>query len=163
MPIARHRYAHTDARLPSARIPQFVVCDLEAELPTVDVGEGDIAYAKDSDKLFKRTAAAWLEISSGGSVAALDDVGDVNAPTPGDGEMLTWNVATSKWIPAAHAGTNTHAQIDTHLASTSNPHSVTAAQAGALAAAAFSGLAKITVGTSAPGSPGTGDLWVDTN
>jgi hypothetical protein len=29
------------------------------------------------------------------------------------------------------AGTNTHAQIDTHLASTSNPHSVTAAQAGA--------------------------------
>ena len=30
-------------------------------------------------------------------------------------------------------GTNTHAQIDTHLASTANPHSVTAAQAGAIA------------------------------
>ncbi len=27
----------------------------------------------------------------------------------------------------------------------------------------FSGLSKITVGTSAPGSPATGDLWVDTN
>lgn len=27
----------------------------------------------------------------------------------------------------------------------------------------FSGLAKITVGTSAPGSPATGDLWCDTN
>lgn len=27
----------------------------------------------------------------------------------------------------------------------------------------FSGLAKITVGTSAPGSPATGDLWIDTN
>ena len=64
---------------------------------------------------------------------------------------------------AAHAGTNTHAQIDSHLASTSNPHSVTAAQAGALATAAFVGLAKITVGTSAPGSPSAGDLWVDTN
>jgi hypothetical protein len=31
-----------------------------------------------------------------------------------------------------------------------------------LAAAAFVGLAKITVGASAPGSPGAGDLWVDT-
>lgn len=29
--------------------------------------------------------------------------------------------------------------------------------------ALFSGLAKITVGTSAPGSPTTGDLWIDTN
>lgn len=66
MPIARHRYVHTDARLPSARIPQFVVCDLQAELPTVDVGEGDTAYAKDSDKLFKRTASAWFEIAGGG-------------------------------------------------------------------------------------------------
>lgn len=30
------------------------------------------------------------------------------------------------------AGTNTHAQIDSHVASTANPHSVTAAQAGAV-------------------------------
>jgi hypothetical protein len=27
----------------------------------------------------------------------------------------------------------------------------------------FTGLASITVGTSAPGSPGVGDLWIDTN
>ena len=31
----------------------------------------------------------------------------------------------------AGAGTNTHAQIDTHLASTANPHATTAAQVGA--------------------------------
>jgi hypothetical protein len=36
----------------------------------------------------------------------------------------------------AGAGANTHAQIDTHLDSTSNPHSVTAAQVGAIASAA---------------------------
>lgn len=34
---------------------------------------------------------------------------------------------------------------------------------GKLPTTSFSGLAKITVGTSQPGSPGVGDLWVDTN
>ena len=69
MSVARYRYVHPDVRLPSARIPHFVICDLESELPTVDVGEGDIAYAKDSDKLFKRTASEWIVIvsSSGGT------------------------------------------------------------------------------------------------
>lgn len=35
--------------------------------------------------------------------------------------------------------------------------------ASKLEATAFSGLAKITVGTSTPGSPSVGDLWIDTN
>jgi hypothetical protein len=33
------------------------------------------------------------------------------------------------------AGTNTHSQIDSHISSTSNPHSVTAAQVGAISTA----------------------------
>lgn len=39
----------------------------------------------------------------------------------------------------------------------------TTAHGGLLPSTAFSGLAKITVGTVAPGSPSAGDLWVDTN
>jgi hypothetical protein len=35
--------------------------------------------------------------------------------------------------------------------------------ASKLDATAFVGLAKITVGTSTPGSPSVGDLWIDTN
>jgi hypothetical protein len=38
------------------------------------------------------------------------------------------------------AGANTHAQLDSHLSSTSNPHSVTAAQAGAPALTLFTAL-----------------------
>lgn len=34
----------------------------------------------------------------------LDDLTDVNAPTPTDAHVLTWNAATSKWISAASAG-----------------------------------------------------------
>ena len=37
------------------------------------------------------------------------------------------------------------------------------AVSGVLVSTAFSGLAKISVGTVAPTSPATGDLWVDTN
>jgi hypothetical protein len=39
----------------------------------------------------------------------------------------------------------------------------TAAETGALATSAFSGLAKITVGTGTPQTPGVGDLWIDCN
>jgi len=34
-------------------------------------------------------------------VESLDDIEDVNVPTPGDNEALTWDAATSKWIPEA--------------------------------------------------------------
>ncbi len=50
-------------------------------------------------------------------VHALDDLSDVVAPTPGDGESLTWNAATSKWINAAAGGG--HAMLSaTHTDST---------------------------------------------
>ena len=34
----------------------------------------------------------------------LDDLSDVNAPTPADNEVLSWDAATSKWIPVATTG-----------------------------------------------------------
>ncbi len=37
------------------------------------------------------------------SIDELNDIGDVNAPTPSDGEALVWDNGTSKWIPAAPA------------------------------------------------------------
>jgi len=62
---------------------------------------------------------------------------------PSDGEVLTydaangWQAETSASGVSDHTlltniGTNTHSQIDSHLSSSSNPHSVTAAQAGAV-------------------------------
>ncbi len=51
---------------------------------------------------------------------------------------------------ASHAGTNTHAQIDSHLASTSNPHAVTAVQAGADPTGTASGLIATHAGLADP-------------
>ncbi len=62
----RYRWNHTESTLPSTRIPEYIVCDLETQFPTTNIGEGDVAYAKDSDKFFKRTATAWVEMAGGG-------------------------------------------------------------------------------------------------
>jgi hypothetical protein len=53
--------------------------------------------------------------------------------------------------------------LSSHISNTNNPHSTTAIQANALSSSSFDGLQKISVGTGQPGSPVSGDLWVDTN
>lgn len=48
--------------------------------------------------------------------ARLDDIPDVNAPTPSNGQVLAWNAATSRWAPAAPTVAPTGAvQHDTTL------------------------------------------------
>ncbi len=53
---------------PPLPVFKFVLVDTEAELPGSGISEGDLAYSKDSDKLWKRSASAWVEVGgSGGS------------------------------------------------------------------------------------------------
>lgn len=47
-------------------------------------------------------AAVWLALA-GGSLA-LDDLTDVNAPSPADGEVLTWDDYWGEWVPGVGAG-----------------------------------------------------------
>ncbi len=42
----------------------------------------------------------WIAAPSGGA-SNLNDLGDVNAGSPGDGQVLKWQASTSKWIAAA--------------------------------------------------------------
>ena len=65
------------------------------------------------------------------------DLSAINHSGAITGQVPTWN--GTNWVPdtpitdhtlLSNIGTNSHADIDTHIASTSNPHSVTAAQVG---------------------------------
>src|SRR4030042_1972409 len=50
--------------------------------------------------------AAWEDVPPGGSIA-LDDLTDVNAPAPNDGDVLTWDDYAGEWVaaePAAGGG-----------------------------------------------------------
>jgi hypothetical protein len=44
-----------------------------------------------------------------GSVAALNDVGDVNAAAPDDGDVLAWDATPGEWIPVAPGTPGAHA------------------------------------------------------
>jgi len=48
-----------------------------------------------------------LTVLGGASVAELDDVGDVNAPTPSNGDVLTWDSTPGEWVATAPTGGTT--------------------------------------------------------
>jgi hypothetical protein len=81
---------------------------------------GSLRYARNSEILWickdnTQGAAVWDVLSGGGSVVSvngqtgivqlyLDDILDVDAPLPADGDVLTWDSATSNWVAAAPTG-----------------------------------------------------------
>jgi hypothetical protein len=72
--ILRYTYRAKDSSAdPTARIPQVIVADTEAECPSSDVGDGDLCYGKDTDALLVRAAASWTALG-GGSVTLAGDV-----------------------------------------------------------------------------------------
>lgn len=63
-----------------------------AALDTGDIAAGQIvAVIYDGTNFQMQTAAA--------SAANLDDLADVNAPSPSDGDLLSFDSGTSKWVP----------------------------------------------------------------
>lgn len=127
-------------------------------------------FTTDTTKLAIWTGSIWLDIGPGaaGNVYWGGIQGTITNQTD---LMLQLNgKANSSHTHAESDVTNlitdlagkepANSNIQAHISSTSNPHATTAAQVGALATSAFSGLAKITVSGSAPGSPSIGDLWI---
>ena len=99
-----------------------------------DFSDGDYADAAQG-----ALADSALQDITAESIQDLSDV--YSSMTPVDGQVLTYDT-TNGWQAEnsltgvtdhtllTNIGTNTHAQLDSHVASTSNPHSVTATQVG---------------------------------
>jgi hypothetical protein len=67
--------------------------------------EGFIAWVDDDDELLVYDGSSWIPPVAG--ISELDDVPDVNAPAPSNGDVLTWDSTPGEWVasplPAAGA------------------------------------------------------------
>lgn len=67
----------------------------------------DDTLAADSDSLIptQQAVKAYVDAAVGGpAITELDDVPDVNAPTPSNGDVLTWDSTPGEWVASPPAG-----------------------------------------------------------
>jgi hypothetical protein len=66
----------------------------------------DDTLAADSDSLIptQQAVKAYVDANVGTPITELDDVPDVNAPTPSDGDVLTWDSTPGEWVATAPSG-----------------------------------------------------------
>ena len=62
-----------------------------SDTPPASPTEGDLWFESDTAKTHVYYDSFWVEIGASGGVATLDNIGDVTAPTPSNGDFLKWN------------------------------------------------------------------------
>lgn len=73
--------------------------------PSLSSGAIGLYWATDDEELSLWDGSTWQEDIAGGVAPAfaLDDLTDVDAPTPADGDRLTWDSGAGAWVPAPDA------------------------------------------------------------
>lgn len=139
-----------------------------------DPHEGAVFFEVDTGDAFIWVQGDWEPLGSGGGGAVSSVFGRTGAVVA-QANDYTWaqidktvsdiaDIATRSHTSLTDIGSNTHAQIDSHISSTLNPHGVTAAQANALAIANnLSDLNSAATARTNLGlvSGGAGDIWVE--
>lgn len=74
----------------------------------VEVGDFYLALADNAGGTEASVGTSWAvlqaNITGGSVISELDDIPDVNAPTPADGDVLTWDSTPGEWVPLAPTG-----------------------------------------------------------
>lgn len=138
---------------------------------------GRIYVALDTGAVWMSTGGGWSEIATDKRRILLDDINDVwthaNTPTPGQvlrytdfggGDVEWGNVRLDHAdLVAASIGTNTHAQIDTHIVDTTIHHTLGTGAANAAAGndARFTDARTPTVHAATHNAGGTDALAID--
>jgi hypothetical protein len=66
--------------------------------------EGTRAYVQDENVWYQYGGASWAVDTVDISGSDLDDLADVNAPSPADGDALVWDNGAGEWVPAPMPG-----------------------------------------------------------
>jgi len=90
----------------------------DATIPAADGTNAGLFLPAEKTKLSGIAAGAEVNVNA-----------DWNAVS-GDAQILNKPTVTTDHTALSNIGTNTHAQIDSHIASTANPHSITKTQVG---------------------------------
>src|SRR5690349_14255794 len=115
----------------------------EAAAPSTPPSAQTVIYTKADGRIYWKDDAgteysvASLDDLSG--VASLDDVPDVNAPSPSDGQVLTWDSTPGEWVAATPgSGVTDHGALS-GLGDDDHPQYLTQSEADALYAAIGAG------------------------
>ena len=90
--------------------------------------EGRIYYNTTDKVYYYYDGTEWIQ-ASGTIKSVTSSSDDITASTTDGDVTITFNPSNISHGEFADTGTNTHAQIDTHIGSTSNPHQVSLEQA----------------------------------
>ena len=87
--------------------------------------ERQLYYRDDLHMWYQYRNVAWRALASAGEMT-LDDISDVEVPSPTDQYLLYWDAATSKWKCKAHSGltTGVHGVGSNYIAKTAQPSQV---------------------------------------
>ena len=73
-----------------------------SDTPPASPTAGNLWFESDTTKTYIRYNSSWVEVGSIPTIHNLNDIGDVQAPTPTTGQVLQWN--GTYWVPAIAAG-----------------------------------------------------------
>ena len=140
----------------------------DISVTTNSAGTAALSY-NNSTGAFTYTPPDLSSYLTGITGQSIEDLSDVNAMTPTDGQVLTWDNANSRWDAVSPSGGSyNNSSVDSHLnTSTASANQVLSwtgtdydwvAQSGG-----GGGGSSVTVSETAPSSPSSGDLWFDPN
>jgi len=107
----------------SAYVPPYVNTAQREALTNAGIASGAIIFNPINKRLemYKNSVSGWVGIATGSTTGAvsLDDLIDVEVPSPSDKDSLVWNAGASKWI-AYNVGTGLFISNDTGISTSTN-------------------------------------------
>ncbi len=107
----------------SAYVPPYVNTAQRTALTNAGIASGAIIFNPINKRLelYKDPVSGWVGLATGSTTGAvsLDDLIDVEVPSPSDKDSLVWNAGASKWVPF-NVGTGLFISNDTGISTNTN-------------------------------------------